>query len=417
MSSRTWEILDENGTLVGLHKRTDRAGGGKIMWWCHPDGRKSENSEVGGTDKLYNLELVKRYPGTKIVLVEGEPAADALSGVWTPEMDVLVLATVCGSSSTPTTQVLGHLAGREVLCWPDDDDSGRDHMQEVGALLAALGATVKLVKGVTWPIRRPTKDGGRKFGGDAADLVAQVGHLNGTQVGAIRNALEISPLEVPSGGGTEIQADGRPFKLTREETDPPVYLLHWPVLVDGQWVREVGRCVLRMTPATIQQPGAVITAWLTQQKRTPPWVPHPRRDPWTNTLTPLLDQMEAEDFLDPPPELTLRGRVLAHLVRRYGAEVPTDPDDPMASPDSLDRGEAWWELETGLIHFSLKSFQSDVWRNENPGDRLDRKQLKQAIEQLGGHVSERKDVVGGRVDRSRRRMTWLPWKVLLEADD
>jgi hypothetical protein len=233
----------------------------------------------------------------------------------------------------------------------------------------------------------------------AADALREAGYGEPKRKPRIGGSGELPDLPAEGGEGD------RPLRLVREESDPPIY---------SMWFAE-NRVLRGLTPAKLKDWGAIDTAWLAQQKGWLLWRPS-KAELWLGGSGLLRTLIEACEYVQPPPELTLRGRVLAHLLRLYGSEPPDDPADPRADPAQIERGEAWWDLETGFVYFSLAAFQKNVWQHENPGDRLSRPQLKQAIEDLGGYVGERRDLVGGRVDRKQKRVTRVPWTVLTEAD-
>ena len=123
------------------------------------------------------------------MIVEGEPAADALqgalvvtdvgAGVFAGDRQPLVVGTVTGASSAPSVDVLTslqrfrsnvgtrHLRENErgrVYLWPDNDDNGDKHMQRVGKGLLAAGVEPAAVRLIEWPEAPPK--------GDAADWAA-----------------------------------------------------------------------------------------------------------------------------------------------------------------------------------------------------------------------------------------------------
>ena len=145
-------IRGTDGSPLAVHIRQDIAPGDKKLWWETPNGGKG----LGGiktADLLYGLELLAQQPGEPIVLAEGEKAAEALRAVG-----VLALATTCGASETPSTEVLANLANRRVFLWPDNDEPGGKHMERTGNRLHQVGCELFMVE---WP-DAPLK-------GDAAD--------------------------------------------------------------------------------------------------------------------------------------------------------------------------------------------------------------------------------------------------------
>lgn len=155
-----WQIKDASGQVVAVHGRQDYSDGTKRMWWEHPDGRRSSDSDplpVKPADMLYGLELLAQRPGEPVVLTEGEKAADALRA-----LGVLALGTVCGAASTPSEEVLRHLVAHAVTLWPDAVD-GLDHMARTAARLVELGAV---------GLRMVEPPAGVKVGWDAADATA-----------------------------------------------------------------------------------------------------------------------------------------------------------------------------------------------------------------------------------------------------
>lgn len=413
VSDITYPIRGRQGDVLAFHVRElilengqpvikDDGKPAKEFKWRQPNGAIGLNGQPVA-DLLYGLEMLDQYPDVStVVITEGEKAADALNAIG-----FLALATVCGAASVPSRDALANLAGRRVILWPDADPApdpvqpdrypdgkGRWHMNEIAAILTDLDIEVSIVE---WP-EAPSH-------GDAADLIEP----GCDTPAAVKDAVQLVPFIPPTGG--EATANGRPFKLTREETDPPVYVMHWPVMTGGRWTSEVGRCTLRLGPAAIQRWATVLTAWLTQQRGTPPWVPT-RSEPYMNVLGELLDAMSDEDFIEPPPELTNAGRVRVVLGRLCGGEPPDDPSDPRAGTDQLDRGEPWWDLETGRVHFSFASLVKLHFAETAPGDRLKRDEMKRAVESMGGAVSVRFDLpADGR--RRQRRASWVPWKAFL----
>ena len=163
------ELRDETGEVVAVHIRRVDASGKKIAgpWWELPDGTKSLNNRRVETLPLFGIDHLGDLPdGVAIILVEGEPARDALYA-----LGIANVATVCGAAVTPTDEVLRLLVRFRVYLWPDNDEAGRPHMTKIAARLVALGGSVSTMK---WP-DAPEK-------GDAADFVTQGGTADDVRV-------------------------------------------------------------------------------------------------------------------------------------------------------------------------------------------------------------------------------------------
>jgi len=148
-------ILDSQGRHVATHVRLDHADGTKRFSWERPDGTAGLGGIKSADLPLYGSEHLAACPRERVVVTEGEKAADAL-GV----LGVLTVATVTGAASTPSAAVLESLQGREVILWPDADEAGRAHMDRVARVLVDLGIAVRLVDWAEAPDK-----------GDAADCV------------------------------------------------------------------------------------------------------------------------------------------------------------------------------------------------------------------------------------------------------
>src|SRR5215207_1401923 len=126
------EIMDEHGEVHAVHIRKELEGGEKTFEWRQPNGRVGLGGKKMDSLPLYGSERLPkiRANGKRLVLCEGEKAADALRSVGIP-----ALGTVCGASSTPSVETLRSLEGLSVVLWPDADPQGRDHMDRIGKLL------------------------------------------------------------------------------------------------------------------------------------------------------------------------------------------------------------------------------------------------------------------------------------------
>src|SRR5437879_3362721 len=72
--------------------------------------------------------LLKPQHGARVVVTEGEPAADALN-----RRGILAVAIVTGASGTPSDETLRPLLAYAPVLWPDADPQGHGFVQRVGA--------------------------------------------------------------------------------------------------------------------------------------------------------------------------------------------------------------------------------------------------------------------------------------------
>jgi hypothetical protein len=135
------KVLRENGKPEKIY-RPRRLDGS----WGYPPGQWS----------LYRVPDIDRTQD--VVLVEGEPCADALNGIG-------ITATTApgGSSVKPDKIDWRPLAGKNVTLWPDNDVPGIKFMNEIAAHLRTIGCTVRLLAP---PPGKPEK-------WDAADAIAE----------------------------------------------------------------------------------------------------------------------------------------------------------------------------------------------------------------------------------------------------
>jgi putative DNA primase/helicase len=163
LQTRVYDIRDPTGTLIARHHRTDHLDGSKRIWW-ERDGRKGLAGLRSAILPLYGIERLARLPsGAAVILVEGEKAADALTGLAGD--DLLVLATVTGADGCPSSTSLTPIEGRTVYVWPDHDAPGYKHATHLAEGLQAVGVDPRRIR---WT-------GVREEGDDAADFVARGG--------------------------------------------------------------------------------------------------------------------------------------------------------------------------------------------------------------------------------------------------
>jgi hypothetical protein len=112
--------------------------GGKVAKSFMPRQPNGVYGYPPGPRPLYRLPEIER--SREIVFVEGEKAADALHRFgW-------VATSAPGGSSTKLDAIDWRpLAGKSIILWPDNDESGRRFMDRVAAQVASIGCAVRWV--------------------------------------------------------------------------------------------------------------------------------------------------------------------------------------------------------------------------------------------------------------------------------
>ena len=132
----TYDYTDEGGELVFQVCRYGE-GDGKTFRQRRPDGNGEWLWNIKGIDQLplYNLPTVLAAdPNERLLVVEGEKDVETL--------------TEAGFTATTSTQGAGSahrtdwspLTGRQVVLIPDNDKSGADYADEVGAILSEVAS-------------------------------------------------------------------------------------------------------------------------------------------------------------------------------------------------------------------------------------------------------------------------------------
>lgn len=162
----TWEIRDAHGDIVAIHHRLDRPGQRKKYWWER--NGKNELGDIKAADlPLYGSEDLARRPDDRVVVTEGEKAADALL-----LRGILALATVCGANEQPSDRVIDVLRDKDVVLWPDADEPGLEHMRVLAARLEDVASSVSVVS----TAQRPPKFDAADFTGDDDELLFLLDH-------------------------------------------------------------------------------------------------------------------------------------------------------------------------------------------------------------------------------------------------
>lgn len=132
-----------------LHTYTD-ARGQAVFWrirlkhpesgdkWIRPMKRDGDGYAVGEPGHppegkpLYRLHELVARPDEPVFLVEGEWCADKLAALG-------LQATTTGGADSAAKADWRPLAGRVVVIWPDNDESGQRYCKEAAERLRALG--------------------------------------------------------------------------------------------------------------------------------------------------------------------------------------------------------------------------------------------------------------------------------------
>lgn len=252
-------IKNADGEVVAEHHRKDK-NGDKTIKWKLPGTGPGDWGLQGMRSRdlpLYGSEQVKLWDQDDlVVLVEGEKARDALANT-----DYFnVLGTVCGSSVTPSPEVLEILRDRRVAIWGDTDEGGRKHVQNIAEQLHGVAAEVLIY---TWhEAPMVMKNDGKPKAQDAADHPA-VQSQDPKGLDRLLNDLEGAPRWEPAKeshtingshgpGGGLVDAAARGFKLTDLGNAQRLAHMHgediryvyewnrWLVFTGKRW--EVDRC-------------------------------------------------------------------------------------------------------------------------------------------------------------------------------
>lgn len=169
--SRVWEYKDEHGDLLGYVARYDTDEGKQIRCWSWGSvGTESAKWAPGHWNKprpLYGLDRLTARSGARVLVVEGEKAADAAQ-LLLPEY--VVVTWPGGSQSWHAANWLP-IKGREVLLWPDNDIPGLECMGKLAAILAdprGLDCKVRIID----PYGMPDGFDAADFQGTVSDLLS-----------------------------------------------------------------------------------------------------------------------------------------------------------------------------------------------------------------------------------------------------
>jgi hypothetical protein len=147
----------ESGALIGYVARWDTAEG-KTFSPYRWTGEKWEAKAFMKPRPLYGLDLLAQSPNKRVLLVEGEKAADAAR----PVMPGFVVIAWPGGANAIEQVDWSPLRNRDVDLWPDADEPGRKAMSRIAEKLIKQGACHL----------RVIDPEGQSSGWDVADAVA-----------------------------------------------------------------------------------------------------------------------------------------------------------------------------------------------------------------------------------------------------
>ncbi len=197
---QSWEIKNRQGEVQAVHDRFDSPDGSKRCLWKLPGAKDyGLNNRSLVSLPLYGVHELDDEAALTVV-TEGEKARDALAKALA-EAPVNVVGTITGASHTPSPEVLEDLRGHEVICWPDTDSQGIDHMNGVADRLQGIAAKVRTY---TWHDAPVVMRNGKIKAQDAADHPAVI---SGDDKGLDRllNDLAGAPAYEPIGPGPREQ--------------------------------------------------------------------------------------------------------------------------------------------------------------------------------------------------------------------
>lgn len=133
--AQRFPVRDAAGVLCAtLVRRPDKA-----MWWEGPNGRPGLGAISVVDLPLYRSELMARVPReTPVIVTEGPKDCQA---VWRAKMPAV--ATVTGAAAIPSITVLEVLRDRIVILWPDNDEPGFAHMENVAEALTGIAREIR----------------------------------------------------------------------------------------------------------------------------------------------------------------------------------------------------------------------------------------------------------------------------------
>lgn len=142
----SWEYQDDEGRLLCIRARYDKASGGKeiIPFGLTAEGPKAGDPFKGGLRPLYGLPALAGAPDdAPVLLVEGEKCAEvAAAYLREAGLPHVVMTWPGGSKAKKKLIDWTRLKGRRVLLWPDNDAPGREAMAEIAAVLRSLDCRV-----------------------------------------------------------------------------------------------------------------------------------------------------------------------------------------------------------------------------------------------------------------------------------
>jgi hypothetical protein len=135
-----WEYRDAAGRLLHLVARFEEQDGKAIrpLTYCQAtDGRRDWRWQGPAAPRpLYGLDRLAARPDPPVLLVEGEKSADAADQL----LPDYVAITSSGGCKAASKANWSPLAGRDVVIWPDADESGNAYAVAATAAILAAGA-------------------------------------------------------------------------------------------------------------------------------------------------------------------------------------------------------------------------------------------------------------------------------------
>jgi putative DNA primase/helicase len=114
----------------------------KTFRQCHYDGNGKLVWKKPSNPQLYKVDQILANPDKKIMVCEGEKAADAAQKLFSS----YVTTTAIGGSSAYSKTNWNELANRDVIIWPDNDETGLDYADNVAAILIKICKSVSVIQ-------------------------------------------------------------------------------------------------------------------------------------------------------------------------------------------------------------------------------------------------------------------------------